>query len=69
MVVNQQGEIIFTLFGLFAESVKNKTKICQEKKRTNGDGFKLVVNYYFYDRSKLENKRIHLWLMMNKQPL
>jgi hypothetical protein len=22
-----------------------------------------------YDRSKLENKRIHLWLMMNKQPL
>jgi hypothetical protein len=41
MVVNQQGEIIFTLFGLFAESeVKQSLKDLSEKKRTNGDGFK-----------------------------
>jgi hypothetical protein len=40
------------------------------KEKNNGDGLSIGGKLLFgYDRSKLENKRIHLWLMMNKQPL
>jgi hypothetical protein len=50
---------------------KNKAERFVRKRKTNGDvglsiGGKLLFGY---DNSKLENKRIHLWLMMNKQPL
>jgi DNA invertase Pin-like site-specific DNA recombinase len=56
--VNQQGEIIFTLFGLFAESeVKQSLKDLSGKEKTNGDGFKYGKLLFGYDRSKLENKK------------
>jgi DNA invertase Pin-like site-specific DNA recombinase len=70
--VNQQGEIIFTLFGLFAESeVKTKLeRFVRKRKELMVMGLSIGGKLLFgYDRSKLENKRIHLWLMMNKQPL
>jgi hypothetical protein len=54
---------------LFAESEVKQSLKDLSKKRTNGDGFGIGGKLLFgYDRSKLENKRIH-WLMMNKQPL
>jgi DNA invertase Pin-like site-specific DNA recombinase len=67
-----QGEIIFTLFGLFAESeVKKKLeRFVRKRKELMVMGLSIGGKLLFgYDRSKLENKRIHLWLMMNKQPL
>jgi hypothetical protein len=54
--VNQQGEIIFTLFGLFAES-EVKTKLEDlGKKKNNGDGLNWWKLLFGYDRSKNENK-------------
>jgi hypothetical protein len=57
---------------LFAESeVKNKAlKDLSGRKELMVMGLSIGGKLLFgYDRSKLENKRIHLWLMMNKQPL
>jgi hypothetical protein len=55
---------------LFAESeVKTKLeRFVRKRKELMVMGLALVVNYYFNDRSR-KQKRIHLWLMMNKQPL
>jgi DNA invertase Pin-like site-specific DNA recombinase len=46
--VNQQGEIIFTLFGLFAESeVKTKLeRFVRKRKELMVMGLSIVVNYY-----------------------
>jgi hypothetical protein len=69
--VNQQGEIIFTLFGLFAESeVKTKLeRFVRKRKELMVMGLSIGGKLLFGYDLKLENKRIHLWLMMNKQPL
>jgi hypothetical protein len=46
--VNQQGEIIFTLFGLFAESeVKTKLeRFVRKRKELMVMGLSIMVNYY-----------------------
>jgi DNA invertase Pin-like site-specific DNA recombinase len=58
--VNQQGEIIFTLFGLFAESeVKTKLeRFVRKRKELMVMGLSIGGKLLFgYDRSKLENKK------------
>jgi DNA invertase Pin-like site-specific DNA recombinase len=57
--VNQQGEIIFTLFGLFAESeVKTKLeRFVRKRKELMVMGLSIGGKLLFgYDRSKLEKK-------------
>jgi hypothetical protein len=54
---------------LFAESeVKTKLeRFVRKRKELMVMGLSIGGKLLFgYDRSKLENKRIHLWLMMNK---